>query len=165
VTGLSIPFLIEFEHLRASRSGASFRGDYVTFQVGGQIIFGLIVGWLVARLGRQTELSDARAQEAERLRDALGHRVDILEAANRCARALGSSLELDEAFRAFIREVRGLVPFDRMAVVLVEGERLEVLAERMKAAGDYVSRRLGFVRANGHLAALLADEADQAASA
>jgi signal transduction histidine kinase len=35
---------------------------------------------------------------------------------------------LDEAFSAFIREVRGLVPFDRMAVVLVEGERLEVLA-------------------------------------
>ena len=62
------------------------------------------------------------AAEAERLRDELGHRVDVLEAANRCARALGSSLELDEAFGAFIRELRGLVPFDRTAIVLVEGE-------------------------------------------
>jgi signal transduction histidine kinase len=128
VTAVSLPFLVEFEHLRATRTGTSFRGDYVTFQVGGQIIFGLIVGWLVVRLGRETELADARTREAEELRDVLGHRVDILEAANRCARALGSSLEVDEAFTAFIREVRGLVPFDRMAVVLVEGERLEVLA-------------------------------------
>ena len=44
----------------------------------------------------------------------------MLEAANRCARALGSSLELDEAFGAFIRELRGLVPFDRIAIVLRE---------------------------------------------
>jgi signal transduction histidine kinase len=136
VTALSVPFLIEFEHLRATRTGAAFRADYITFQVGGQIIFGLIVGWLVVRLGRETELSDARTREAEDLRDALGHRVDVLEAANRCARALGSSLEVDEAFTAFIREVRGLVPFDRMAVVLVEGERLQVLAAAGKGTDD-----------------------------
>ena len=73
-------------------------------------------------------MSEGRATEAEELRDALGRRVDVLEAANRCARALGSSLVLEEAFGAFIREVRGLVPFDRIAVVLVEGNRLEVLA-------------------------------------
>ena len=73
-------------------------------------------------------LSEERATEAEELRDALGRRVDVLEAANRCARALGSSLVLEDAFEAFIREVRGLVPFDRIAVVLVEGDRLEVLA-------------------------------------
>ena len=58
----------------------------------------------------------------------------MLEAANRCARALGSSLVLEDAFDAFIREVRALVPFDRIAVVLVEGERLQVLA----AAGSGV---------------------------
>jgi signal transduction histidine kinase len=73
-------------------------------------------------------VSEGRATEAEELRDALGRRVDVLEAANRCARALGSSLVLEEAFGAFIREVRGLVAFDRIAVVLVEGDRLEVLA-------------------------------------
>ena len=42
--------------------------------------------------------SAARA-EAERLRDELGRRVDLLDAANRCARALGSSLELERGVR------------------------------------------------------------------
>ena len=123
LTALTVPVLIEFEHLRAEHTGESFRGDYVTFQVGSQIIVGLIVGWLVLRLVRETQLSQERASEAEELRDALGRRVDVLEAANRCARALGSSLVLEDAFDAFIREVRGLVPFDRIAVVLVEGDR------------------------------------------
>ena len=80
------------------------------------------------RLERERTVSEGRATEAEELRDALGRRVDVLEAANRCARALGSSLVIEEAFGAFIREVRGLVAFDRIAVVLVEGDRLEVLA-------------------------------------
>ena len=128
LTVATVPVLAEFEHLRAQHEGDHFRADFVTFQAGSQVIVGLIVGWLVLRLGRETELSNARATEAEELRDALGRRVDILEAANRCARALASSLELGEAFGAFIREVRGLVPFERIAVVLVEGERLEVLA-------------------------------------
>ena len=43
-------------------------------------------------------------------------------------RALASSLEVDQAFRAFIRELRGLVDFDRVTIVLVEGGRAEVLA-------------------------------------
>ena len=134
LTALTLPVLIEFERLRSEHAGESFRTDYVTFQAGSQVITGLIVGWLVLRLAGETQLSQERASEAEELRDALGRRVDVLEAANRCARALGSSLVLEDAFDAFIREVRGLVPFDRIAVVLVEGERLEVLA----AAGSGV---------------------------
>jgi signal transduction histidine kinase len=128
LTAGTVPVLIEFEHLRARSADEPFRTDFVTFQAGSQIIVGLIVGWLVLRLGRERTVSEARATEAEQLRDALGRRVDVLEAANRCARALGSSLVLEDAFGAFIREVRGLVPFDRIAVVLVEGDRLEVLA-------------------------------------
>jgi signal transduction histidine kinase len=128
LTVATVPVLIEFERLRADRFNERFRADFVTFQAGSQVIVGLIVGWLVLRLGRERTVSESRATEAEHLRDALGRRVDVLEAANRCARALGSSLVLEEAFSAFIREVRGLVPFDRIAVVLVEGERLEVLA-------------------------------------
>ncbi|MDQ2910238.1 MAG: hypothetical protein M3R39_04380, partial [Actinomycetota bacterium] len=80
----------------------------------------LIVGWLVLRLVGQTEVAETRAGEAERLRDQLGRRADVLEAANRCARALSSSLELEQAFDSFIREVRGLLPFDRIAIVLSE---------------------------------------------
>ena len=100
----------------------------VTFQLGVGVLVGLIVGWLVQRLGRQTQLAAVRASEAERLRDELGRRVDLLEAANRCARALGSSLILDEAFGAFIRELGGVVPFERMAIVLAEEGAGEVMA-------------------------------------
>jgi signal transduction histidine kinase len=128
MTLASAPVLVVYEHLRVGRFSGDFRSDYVTLQLIGQAIVGVIVGSLVSRLARETELAGARAAEAEALRDALGRRVDLLEAANRCARALGSSLDLSEAFDAFIREVRGVVPFDRIAVVLLEGDRLEVLA-------------------------------------
>ena len=95
-----------------------------------------IAGWLVVRLRRQSFATESRAREAERLRDELGRRADILEAANRCARALSSSLELDEAFEAFIREVRGLVPFDRMAIVLSEEGSAQVMAVAGIGAGQ-----------------------------
>jgi len=74
----------------------------------------LLLGWLVIRLRHQS--------------DRLEHRADALEAANRCARALSSSLDLDQAFDAFIREVRGLVPFDRIAIVLSEEGTARVMA-------------------------------------
>jgi len=83
---------------------------------------------VVARFEDERVLAEERAEEAEALRDELGRRADLLDAANRCARALSSSLDLDEAFGAFIRELRGLVPFDRMAIVLEEGGAARVIA-------------------------------------
>ena len=125
------PFLVFAEWWRAhhfSAEGPGFIWDRVTFPFGVFLITGVIVGWLVNRLAREAALAEVRAQEAEALRDQLGRRVDVLEAANRCARALGSSLDLDQAFGAFIRELRGLVGFDRVAIVLVERGRAEVMA-------------------------------------
>jgi signal transduction histidine kinase len=141
VGGITLPFVLvpvatAFEALRSSRAGTSFQVDYVTFPVGVQIIAGLIVGWLVRELQRTTLTAERRAAEAERLRDRLGRRVDVLEAANRCARALGSSLELDQAVGAFIRELRGLVPFDRMAIVLAEDGDAEVVATAGRGADE-----------------------------
>ena len=52
----------------------------------------------------------ARADEAEALRDELGRRADLLDAANRCARRSARRSSCDEAFAAFIRELRGLLP-------------------------------------------------------
>jgi signal transduction histidine kinase len=125
----SSPVLVLFEWLRQRHSPPhDFRLNFVTFQVGVEVITALIVGWLVLRMRDERAVAEARAAEAEDLRDELGRRVDILEAANRCARALASSLVLDQAFGAFIRELRGLVAFDRVTVVLVEGERAEVMA-------------------------------------
>jgi signal transduction histidine kinase len=105
-----------------------FIADRVTFPSGVTLLTGLIVGWLVRRLDVEARTGLERAAEAERLRDAIGRRVDVLEAANRSARALGSSLEIEQAFGAFIREVQGLLPFDRTAIVLVEGENARTIA-------------------------------------
>ena len=130
------PVIAVYERLRSVRSDEPYDVSNVSFQVGVEILMGLIMGWLVRRLRRQTELAGARAAEAEQLRDALGRRVDLLEAANRCARALGSSLELEQAFSAFIRELRGLVPFERTAIILAEDGAARVIAAAGAGADD-----------------------------
>jgi signal transduction histidine kinase len=119
-----------------SPPGPKFIWDRVTFPSGVILLTGLIVGWLVRRLDEEVRTSTERAAEAERLRDQLGRRVDVLEATSRSARALGSSLEIEEAFGAFIREVRGLVPFDRTAIVLVEGDRARTIATAGRGANE-----------------------------
>jgi signal transduction histidine kinase len=106
--------------------GLQWRSAFARVLVG--VLAGLVIGRLRDTLGAERRRAEARAAEAERLRDELGHRVDVLETANRCARALGSSLDLDEAFGAFIRELHGLVPFERTAIVLVEGETATTMA-------------------------------------
>jgi signal transduction histidine kinase len=88
----------------------------------------LVVAWLGRRLRAEAAVARDRAEEAEQLRDELDRRSLMLDRANRCAQALGSSLELEEAFGAFIRELRGLVPFDRTAIMLLEDGRVRVMA-------------------------------------
>jgi signal transduction histidine kinase len=124
-----LPVLVGTELLRADRfAPPDFTTDHITFPLGLQLLMGLIVGWLVNRLVRETVLAERRVGEAEGLRDELGRRVDVLDAANRCARALGSSLDLDQAFAAFIRELRGLLGFDRTAIVLADDGTARVMA-------------------------------------
>jgi signal transduction histidine kinase len=106
--------------------GLQWRTVFARVLVG--MLSGIVIGRLRDTLNAERSRAELRAAEAERLRDELGHRVDVLETANRCARALGSSLELDEAFGAFIRELRGLIPFGRTAIVLVEGEHATTMA-------------------------------------
>jgi signal transduction histidine kinase len=129
------PFLVFVEWWRADQfEGPTFLWDRVTFPFGVFLLSGLIVGWLVERLALEAAVAEARAAEAEALRDELGRRVDVLEAASRCARALASSLELDKAFGAFIRELRVLLPFDRVSIVLVDGDEAEVMATAGRGA-------------------------------
>ncbi len=111
-----------------------FEIDRITFPVGVQLILGVIVGSLVKRLREERAGAAARASEAEELRDELGRRTDLLDATNRCARALSSSLDPEQAFAAFIRELRGLVAFERTAIVLVEDSHLRVFAAAGEAA-------------------------------
>src|SRR4051794_6393456 len=109
VTAATIPVLVASEYLRVhyAASGA-FRWDAIVFQLALEAALGVLVGWLVGRLDGERRIAIARVEEAEKLRDELGRRADLLDAAGRCARALSSSLELDEAFAAFIRELSGL---------------------------------------------------------
>ncbi len=126
---VQIPVLVASEWWRSDRFGPpGFSLDHITFPLWLQIVMGAIIGWLAGSLGREMVLAERRASEAESLRDELGRRVDLLDAANRCARALGSSLEMEEAFAAFIRELRGLVPFDRTAIVLADEDAARVIA-------------------------------------
>ncbi|HEY8407839.1 MAG TPA: ATP-binding protein [Gaiellaceae bacterium] len=130
-----IPYFWFNEWWRAREFGSpGFVADRVTFISGVLVLSGLIVGWLVSRLAAEGRHSLERAAEAERLRDTLGRRVDVLEAANRSARALGSSLDMEQAFGAFIREVRGLVPFDRTAIVLVDDNVARTIATAGRGA-------------------------------
>ena len=83
-------------------------------------------------------MADARAGEAEELRDQLGRRADQLEAVNRVSRALASSLEQDEAFDRFLRELSGVFEFERLAIVLVDGDEAVVMANwGVEAEGLY----------------------------
>jgi signal transduction histidine kinase len=124
-----IPVLVASEWLRSDRvPSAEFSIDHVTLPLGVQLALGGITAWLVNRLAHETELAERRALEAEGLRDELGRRVDLVDAANRCARALGSSLDIQESFAAFIRELRGLMPFDRTAIVLADDGVARVIA-------------------------------------
>ncbi|HEY4412515.1 MAG TPA: histidine kinase dimerization/phospho-acceptor domain-containing protein, partial [Gaiellaceae bacterium] len=101
--------------------------------IASRILVGFLAGVVIGRL---RDAIAARAAEAERLRDELGRRGEILEAANRCARALGSSLEIETAFGAFIRELRVVVPFDRTAIVLIEDDTAKTIATAGRGATE-----------------------------
>jgi signal transduction histidine kinase len=132
----SAPVLLGTEWLRADYFDDSYRWTTVLVQLGIELVTAVIVGWLVQQMRAEATRALDRASEAEVLRDELGRRADLLDAANRCARALGSSLELDEAFGAFIRELRSLIPFDRAAIILMEEGHVRVMATAGHMADD-----------------------------
>jgi len=134
---LLVPFFFFNEWWRAHYFGPPrFITDRATFPAGVLLLAGFVLGWLVRRLEEEARLGLARASEAEALRDELGRHVDALEAANRCSRALSSSLEIEEAFGAFITELRGFLPFDRTAIVLVEDDAAATIATAGRGAGE-----------------------------
>jgi signal transduction histidine kinase len=135
---LTLPALVALELHRAGRFDSDIRWDALGLRVASALALGAVVGRLVEMERRQAREADERAREAERLRDELGRRIDVLEATSRAARALGSSLDLDDAFAAFVRELRGLLPFDRAAILLVEGSGARVMATSGAGADDFL---------------------------
>ena len=153
----SIPVAAVFERQRAHWFHVPYRVEYVTFQAGAGLLMALLVGWVVSRLNEERATAERRAEEAETLRDELGRRADLLDAANRCARALSSSLDLDEAVNAFIRELRGLLPFDRMAIVLAEEGAARIIATAGDQAGGSMSAGAEFSPDNSLISDVVAN--------
>ena len=135
---LAFPALGALELLRRSEFDVPIRWDALLLRETVAIVLGAIVGRLVEMERDQAQEASRRASEAERLRDILGRRIDVLEATSRAARALGSSLDLDAAFAAFVQELRGLLPFDRAAILLVEGGSARVMATAGIGADTYL---------------------------
>ena len=135
----TVPLLFAAEGWRARHFEPSeIRVDTVGLRLVLGLLIGAVVGKLVSELVSVTSRAETRADEAERLRDELRRRANVLEAASRCARALGSSLDIDAAFDAFIAELRIIVPFDRVAIVLAENG----VAHAMAVAGTGADRVL-----------------------
>ena len=133
----TVPVLAATEIWHAAELDTDAQPESVVLRGAVALLLGGITGRLVHLERRQAKASEQRAAEAERLRDAFGRRVDLLEAANRCARALGSSLRLDEAFDAFVDEVRGVVACDRLLVARSEDGVAEVLATAGLGADEW----------------------------
>ena len=132
---LALPVLAGLELWRRAEFDTSLRYDALGLRVLVAVALGAVVGRLVDMERSQSRAAEERAAEAERLRDELGRRIDALEATSRVARALGSSLDLDEAFAAFVQELRGLLPFDRAAILLVEPTGARIMATAGVGAG------------------------------
>jgi len=135
---LTFPILLVLDLWREAQFDVPVRYDALVLRVVVAMSLGAVVGRLVDMERGQAHDAEERAAEAERLRDELGRRVDLLEATNRAARALGSSLDLERAFAAFVRELRSLLPFDRAAILLAEGGGARVMATAGIGAQDYL---------------------------
>jgi signal transduction histidine kinase len=147
LTVVNAPLLVLLELERAADAAPpadAFQTRSVAITLVVQLLTGLIVGGLVRQLRHEAATADARAAEAEALRDEIGRHADQLETVNRCTRALSSSLELEEAFQRFVQELRTGLPFDRLALILVEGGRARVIADA--GLGEEAPQRLSWVR-------------------
>jgi signal transduction histidine kinase len=136
---LTLPILYAFEWWRQEQFGITPRYDALGLRVLVALALGGVVGRLVDMERGQARAAEARAAEAERLRDELGRRVDVLEATSRAARALSSSLDMDEAFTAFVQELRGVLRFDRAAILFVDAGGARVMATSGIGAADYLA--------------------------
>ena len=137
VGAFTLPVLTGLELWREAEFGAPVQYDALVLRVLVALAFGSVVGRLVDMERSHARAAEERAAEAERLRDELGRRIDVLEATSRAARALASSLDLEAAFAAFVQELRGLLPFDRAAILLVEGGGARVMATAGVGADDF----------------------------
>jgi len=96
----SAPIVVGFEKLRVGKLYIAYSWKLVELQTGLETLMALIVGWLVRRLVIEGGQAEARAREAEQLRDELARRVDLADAAYESERRTVEELRRLSSLRA-----------------------------------------------------------------
>ncbi len=81
LAAVSAPIMAGFEQLHVDQLHLRYSWRLIEVQTGLEVLMALIVGWLVRRLAAEGIQAEARADEAEALRDELGRRADLASAA------------------------------------------------------------------------------------
>ncbi len=96
----SAPIVAGFERLRVDRLHIPYSWKLVVVQTGFETTMALIVGWLVRRLVIEGAAAEARACEAEQLRDELARRAELADAAYESERRTSDELRRLSSLRA-----------------------------------------------------------------
>jgi len=96
----SAPIVAGFEKLRVGALHVHYSWRLVELQTGLETLMALIVGWLVRRLVIEGAEAEARAREAEQLRDELARRADLADAAYESERRTVEELRRLSSLRA-----------------------------------------------------------------
>jgi signal transduction histidine kinase len=96
----SAPIVAGFEQLRIERLHTAYSWKLVILQTAFEGMMALIVGWLVRGLVRESAEAEARAREAEMLRDELARRAELADAAYEAERRTVEELQRLSSLRA-----------------------------------------------------------------
>ncbi len=152
MAAISAPILVVFERLRVDKLNTPFSWRLIVLQTGFEVIMALIVGWLVHRLAAEAAQAEARADEAELLRDEVRRRADLVSAAY-------------EAERRTVEELRRLSTLRADFVSLVSHEVRTPMAAVIGSARTLQTRwRELTPEQRDAFLALIADETDRLAA-
>lgn len=148
----SAPIVAGFEKLRVDQLHVPFSWKLVELQTAFETLMALIVGWLVRRLVLEGVELEARACEAEMLKDELARRADLADAAYESERHTVAELRRLSSLRAdFVSLVSHEVRTPMAAVI----GSAQTLRRRWRELGP--EQRDAFL-------ALIADEVDRLAA-
>jgi hypothetical protein len=120
-------------HLRGLVLGANLilldPGKYVASQTPLQALLiaasAALTLWLVARMRIERERSESQWLESEALAD--------------LSRVLGSTTEFDDLYGQAANNIRNLIPFDRMSLLIIDGERGSMSLRYIDGVNEFAS--------------------------
>lgn len=100
LAGVSAPIVAAFEKLRTDHLHTGYTWKLAELQTALEVLMALIVGWLVRRLAAEGAQAEARADEAEELRDEVRRRAEVVSAAYEVERRTVEELRRLSTMRA-----------------------------------------------------------------